>query len=200
MPKQVDHDLQRQTLAAAALGVIAEQGLEAARLRDVAARAGVTTGAVTHYFDGKDAMLEAALDEIVRQVLDDSDGTWTKPPRDAPALIDAIAEFLPLDAEGVQAWRIWLAFWGRAIVDERLRAKNRDYYAQFCGQIERAARALDGNLTKAQARDLADAIVAAVDGIGVRATLEPELWPAKRQRAALKTLLAPLLDAASTGD
>jgi TetR/AcrR family transcriptional regulator, transcriptional repressor of bet genes len=193
MPKQVDHDLQRQSIAAAALGVIAEHGLEAARLRDVAARAGVTTGAVTHYFDGKDAMLEAALDEIVRQVLDDPDGTWVRPPRDVAALVESIADFLPVDAEGVQAWRIWLAFWGRAIVDERLRAKNRDYYVQICRQIERAARALDGTLTKTEARDLADAIVAAVDGIGVRATLEPELWPAKRQRAALKTLLTPLL-------
>jgi TetR/AcrR family transcriptional regulator, transcriptional repressor of bet genes len=199
MPKQVDHDLQRQSIAAAALDVIAEQGLEAARLRDVAARAGVTTGAVTHYFDGKDAMLEAALDEIVRQVLDDTDGTWAGPPRDGATLIDAIAGFLPLDAEGVQAWRIWLAFWGRAIVDERLRAKNRDYYVQICGQIERAARALDEKTTKAQARDLADAIVAAVDGIGVRATLEPETWPPKRQRAALKTLLQPLLQTALKG-
>jgi TetR/AcrR family transcriptional repressor of bet genes len=193
MPKQVDHDLQRQTLAAAALGVIAEQGLEAARLRDVAARAGVTTGAVTHYFDGKDAMLEAALDEVVRQILDDQDAAWAKPPRDLDDLIRSIADFLPLDAEGMQGWRIWLAFWGRAIVDERLRAKHRDYYAQIAAKLQRAVKALTPSVTGAQAREIADAIIAAVDGIGVRATLEPELWPARRQRAALKTLLEPML-------
>jgi TetR/AcrR family transcriptional repressor of bet genes len=193
MPKQVDHDLQRQSLAAAALGVIAEQGLEAARLRDVAARAGVTTGAVTHYFDGKDAMLEAALDEIVRQILDDQDQAWTKPPRSLDDLIGSIADFLPLDAEGVQAWRIWLAFWGRAIVDERLRAKHRDYYVQISAKLQQAVRAIVPGTTTAEAREVTDAIVAAVDGIGVRATLEPELWSARRQRATLKTLLQPML-------
>jgi TetR/AcrR family transcriptional regulator, transcriptional repressor of bet genes len=198
MPKQVDHDQQRQSLAAAALGVIADQGLEAARLRDVAARAGVTTGAVTHYFDGKDAMLEAALDEIVRQILADQDAAWTQPPRGLDELIGSIADFLPLDVEGMQAWRIWLAFWGRAIVDERLRAKHRDYYVQISAKLQKAVRAIVPGATAAQARDIADAIVAAVDGIGVRATLEPELWPAKRQRAALKTLLEPLLSATLT--
>jgi TetR/AcrR family transcriptional regulator, transcriptional repressor of bet genes len=193
MPKQVDHDLQRQSLAAAALGVIAEHGLEAARLRDVAARAGVTTGAVTHYFDGKDAMLEAALDEIVRQILSDQDDVWAKPPRSLDDLIGSIADFLPLDPEGMQGWRIWLAFWGRAIVNERLRSKHRGYYVQISAKLQKAVRALVPGATASHARDLADAIVAAVDGIGVRATLEPELWPAKRQRAALKTLLEPML-------
>lgn len=196
MPKQVDHDLQRQSLAKAALAVIGAQGMEAARLRDVAARAGVTTGAVTHYFDGKGAMLEAALDEIVRQILEDQDAAWTRPPRNLDDLIGSIADFLPLDAEGVQAWRIWLAFWGRAIVDDRLRAKHREYYAQISAKLQKAVRALSPSASPAQARDLADAIIAAVDGIGVRATLEPELWPAKRQRAALKVLLEPVLSAA----
>jgi TetR/AcrR family transcriptional repressor of bet genes len=200
MPKQVDHDLQRQSIAAAALGVIAEQGLEAARLRDVAARAGVTTGAVTHYFDGKDAMLEAALDEIVRQILSDQDVAWTKPPRSLDELTGSIAGFLPLDAEGVQAWRIWLAFWGRAIVDERLRAKHRDYYVQISAKLQRTVRAIVPGTTAVQARDISDAIVAAVDGIGVRATLEPELWPARRQRAALKTLLEPMLRSTLQGE
>lgn len=195
MPKQVDHDQQRQSLAAAALSVIAEQGLDAARLRDVAARAGVTTGAVTHYFDGKDAMLEAALDEIVRQILDDQDAAWSNPPGGLDALIATIANFLPLDTDGMQAWRVWLAFWGRAIVDDRLRAKHRDYYAQISAKLQKAVRALSPSASPAQARDLADAIIAAVDGIGVRATLEPELWPAKRQRTALKILLEPVLSA-----
>lgn len=200
MPKQVDHDLQRQSIARAALSVIGAQGMDAARLRDVAAKAGVTTGAVTHYFDGKDAMLEAALDEIVRQILDDQDAVWAKPPRDLATLIDSIADFLPLDRDGVQAWRIWLAFWGRAIVDERLRAKHRDYYLQISGKLQKAVRALAPLTTAAHAREIADAIIAAVDGVGVRATLEPEIWPARRQRAALNTLLEPLLKSTLIGD
>ena len=33
----------------------------------------------------------------------------------------------------------------------------------------------------------------AVDGVGVRATFEAELWPAERQRRTLAALLRPLL-------
>ncbi|MFN9711886.1 MAG: TetR/AcrR family transcriptional regulator, partial [Alphaproteobacteria bacterium] len=70
MPKQVDAESQRLSIAEAAIRVIGDGGLENARLRDVARSAGVTTGAVTHYFDGKDAVLLAALDEMVRRILE----------------------------------------------------------------------------------------------------------------------------------
>jgi TetR/AcrR family transcriptional repressor of bet genes len=50
-----------------------------------------------------------------------------------------------------------------------------------------------GCLSPEQANRLADAVVAAVDGVGARATLEPEHWPASRQRETLATLLKPLL-------
>lgn len=193
MPKQIDHDAQRRLISQAALSVIGREGMEAARLRDVAAEAGLTTGAVTHYFDGKDAVLEAALAEIVREMLEDHDGSWESPPQDLEGLITALAGFLPLDDEDRKAWRIWLAFWGRAIVEERLRAKHQHYYGAIAGQLARAIRAAAPTLKPQAARELSDAIIAAIDGIGVRATLEPEAWPAKRQRATLQLLLEPLL-------
>src|SRR5438045_616199 len=69
MPKQVDAAAQRRAIAGAAIAVIDGAGLDGARLRDVARAANVTTGAVTHYFDDKDAVLEAALEEVVRRIL-----------------------------------------------------------------------------------------------------------------------------------
>ena len=62
MPKIVDHDKRRFTIAQAAVTVIAEQGLEATKLSDIARLAGMTTGSVSHYFSGKDAVLMAALE------------------------------------------------------------------------------------------------------------------------------------------
>jgi hypothetical protein len=40
---------------------------------------------------------------------------------------------------------------------------------------------------------LSDAIIAVIDGLGVRATLEPESWSPDRQRATLRLMLTPLL-------
>lgn len=193
MPKQVDILAQRQTIASAAVTVIGSAGLDGARLRDVARMANVTTGAVTHYFDSKDAVLEAALDEVVRRLLDKQAQTGALDGN----VIDRVCAFLPLNAETREEWRVWLAFWGRAIVNERLRAIHRDYYATI---VRRLAAALDaeGRLGGGRAEALADAIVAAVDGVGTRATLEPETWPPERQRETLRLLLAPLF--AGVGD
>ena len=69
MPKLVDHDARRAEIAAAAADAIDEQGLDRVRLVDVARRASCTTGAVSHYFPGKDAVLEAALDWAMRGYL-----------------------------------------------------------------------------------------------------------------------------------
>ncbi len=199
MPKQVDADLQRRAIAEAAIRVIGDAGLDGTRLRDVARAAQVTTGAVTHYFDSKDAVLLAALEEIVRRILDDK-GIEALPltARPVEAMFELACSILPLDADSRREWRVWLAFWGRAIADERLRTIHRDYYARIVGQL---AEGLSGapDLSPEDANRLADAIVAAVDGVGTRATLEPELWPPARQRETLSTLILPLLVRGSPG-
>lgn len=191
MPKLVDAEMQRRAIARAAIDVIGASGLENARLRDVARAAGVTTGAVTHYFDGKDEVLLAALDDIVQRILN-------RFPKASPdlglgeALFEMAYENLPLDLERRTEWRVWLAFWGGAMGDERHRARHRDYYVRMVGQLAEVLTTL-GGMSPEDANRHADAVVAAIDGIGARATLEPELWPASRQRDVLATLLKPLL-------
>ena len=191
MPKQVDIDTQRRAIADAAIRVIGDGGLENARLRDVARAAGVTTGAVTHYFDGKDEVLLAALDEMVRRILEQEialPGTM----RRGEAVFELAYAILPLDEASRNDWRVWMAFWGRAVADERMRARHRDYYVRMIGQLAEGLTGV-GGLSPERANQLADAVVAAIDGVGARATLEPEHWPAARQRQTLATLLNPLL-------
>jgi TetR/AcrR family transcriptional repressor of bet genes len=203
MPKRVDPAAQRLSIATAAIGVIDARGLDGARLRDVARAARVTTGAVTHYFDDKDAVLEAALDEIVRRTLMRMEaGRGSAGPTDIAAFIARSCTYLPLDDDSRREWRVWLAFWGRAIADARLRAIHRDYYARFAERLAKPLRMLrpDGPAPAPKhLRRTADALVAAIDGIGIRATLEPDLWPAKRQRETLRAVLLPLLTTFSTG-
>lgn len=187
MPKIVDHAAERKTIAQAAIGVISASGLEAARLRDVAAAAEVTTGAVTHYFESKDALLEATLTELADRLCE----RLAEAPKGRVApddLVEFCLSILPVDEENRQGWRSWLSFWGRAIVNPRLRRLHQRAYARFTANLAPVSGA-----NAARARDLADAIIAVVDGIGIRATLEPREWPPERQRRALRTLLLPLL-------
>lgn len=194
MPKQVDHDSRRRLIADAAIRVIDEMGLDAARLRDVARVGDVTTGAVTHYFASKDEVLEAALAEVVRRILEGEEAVAAS--GSDGDLIDAICGFLPLTDEARRDWRVWFAFWGRAVVNERLRALHRYYYAEVTRRLTTAlaARKQAGALPPdADPAMLADAVVAIIDGLGVRATLEPDEWPPDRQTATARLMLAPLL-------
>lgn len=196
MPKLVDHDEQRRAIAEAAVAVISAHGLDATRLRDVAEEADVTTGAVTHYFDGKDAVLEAALDEIVARIVEKQESLRDRQPaRSADELAAHAAEFLPIDAQARAEWRVWCAFWGRSIVNETLRRKHEAHYDRFGTVLAEMVRALAkaGVIApQTDARMTADAIIAAVDGVGIRVTQEPALWPPARQKALLNTLLLPL--------
>ncbi|MET9490469.1 TetR/AcrR family transcriptional regulator [Nocardia sp. NPDC006630] len=198
MPKQVDFAEQRRTIAAAAVAVIDKAGIDGARLRDVAAAANVTTGAVTHYFDGKDAVLEAALSEVVRRMLE-RPAPSTDVPIGLVSCIELFCGYLPLDAQGLGEWRVWLAFWGRAMTDERLAAVHRRYYEEIVERITRRLSTLQGASAPQELGVFADSVLAAIDGVGTRATLEPQSWPAERQRRTLSALLLPLLTTLTNG-
>jgi TetR/AcrR family transcriptional repressor of bet genes len=195
MPKRVDIEAQRRAIASAAIGIIDAAGLDGARLRDVARAAHVTTGAVTHYFDGKDAVLEAALEEVAQRTLQRLEAGRHRRSSDSATFVAQVGAYLPLDEPSRREWRVWLAFWGQAIADDRLRAIHRRYYKAFVDHVADALRLLAPRLSPREARAGADAVVAALDGVGTRATLEPEGWPPKRQRQTLAALLTPLLAA-----
>lgn len=182
MPKRVDHDQRRADIARAAVAMIAQHGLEDVKLTQIARAAGCTTGAVTHYFETKDDVLLAALEHVCAKLFAHSVEI------DASDPVGELAELLPIDAETLAEWKVWLAFWGRAAFVPRLAAVHRDYYRR----IEDSLSAILGDAGD-DAQLTAAAIIAAIDGIGTRVCLEPELWPPERQRALLVRLLSPLL-------
>ena len=65
----VTADDRRQQILDAAVRVFARQGYEASRVGDVAKEAGVAYGLVYHYFDSKEAVLEAVFREAWGRLL-----------------------------------------------------------------------------------------------------------------------------------
>jgi TetR/AcrR family transcriptional repressor of bet genes len=120
VPRQVDRLERRRALADAVFAVVAEQGLEAVSLREVAARAGVSMGAVQHYFASKDEMLRFALDHLHARVLNRLQaevGQLQDPGR--RELIEAgLSVMLPLTEEGRQEAAVNVGFVGKAMTDE----------------------------------------------------------------------------------
>jgi TetR/AcrR family transcriptional regulator, transcriptional repressor of bet genes len=143
VPKQVDHEERRRHIAAALLGIIVDQGLEAASLRDVAAAAGVSMGAVQHYFESKDEMLRFALqynhELLTRRVLSILAAS-PEPDTIRAALRMVLVELLPLDEASRAGTRLGAAILARGAVDPAVAAIVEMAYAGVIGFLVRHLR------------------------------------------------------------
>lgn len=173
MPKQVDHDKRRLAFAAAAYRVIARRGLAGATVREIAKEAGFTTGALVHYFPSKDEILIRASEYgalIVRKRMEKHAQTRTG----LEALRHVLFESLPLTAEMRGNWNVWLGFWDRSTHSAAIHKLTRERYAEWIGRIAGLidqAKSIGELPAELDAEVAAQAIVALVDGIGVRVLL-----------------------------
>lgn len=185
MPKIVDHDERRDAFAHAAKDVISKKGIESARLVDVARTAGATTGSLGHYFEDKDDLIDAALEALVADFearLRVGEG----------AFIDAALRFMPIDEESRRDARVWTAFITRSLVSKTVAEKVAKYWKLYHSRVARYLRDYEGRGPE-EAGVLADTIMAACDGLTVRAASDPEQWPASRVRAQLESILVQLI-------
>lgn len=87
-------DERRQRIMTAALDVIFEKGFAAARMDDVARRAGMSKGAVYLYFPSKEAVFEALIDGVAAPILDHVETVADAQPSAVDAL-DAMVALVP---------------------------------------------------------------------------------------------------------
>lgn len=182
LPKIVDPEEKRAALVAASWSVIAQEGLGAATLRRVASVAGVTTGALTHYFSDRDALLIEALRAAHvtagARMLEAAERDLSPKAR----LTAVVLEALPLDHNRLTEWKVWLAFWGAAAGDARLLEENRRRYAEWRQLLQALLLPLEKE--PRQSSEWADFLMVIIDGLGTRVTLaEPARFPRERTRA-----------------
>jgi AcrR family transcriptional regulator len=136
MPKQVDAKLKRSEFVEATWRVIRGEGLSAATLRRVAAEAGCTTGALTHYFSNREALLVQALRIAHFAAGARMIEAAERVKGDLRRLETIVLEALPLDAKRMQEWKTHLAFWGEAFDNEMLRQENARRFREWGELLE----------------------------------------------------------------
>ena len=185
MPKIVDRVERRAAIAAAAAGAIADEGIEAVTMKGIAARAGVTTGAVTHYFNDKDEVILAALlfvDAAMRSRLDVA-------LERGQSLVDALLAALPNDPASRRDWRVWRVFTNAASRSDLLMSH---YRAANTAWLDTAMHVLAEQLERRPDERDAQLVVAVVDSMGDAASADPTSWPIERQRQLIQHCLGRL--------
>ncbi|MFI0448940.1 TetR/AcrR family transcriptional regulator [Actinomadura sp. 6N118] len=127
MPRHVDHDARRKQIATAVCELIAERGFEAATLREVADRAGVSMGAVQRAFP-KDGMLRFALEHVIAQTDERGKRRIEAAGKTARALLTITLQEMALADEHRVEARVWLTFLTRAGVQKGFAQVLRDYH------------------------------------------------------------------------
>ncbi|MFE6844080.1 TetR/AcrR family transcriptional regulator [Streptomyces sp. NPDC057686] len=170
MPRQVDHEGRRRLIAEAVCRLADESGLEGVTLRDVAARAQVSMGAVQRCFRTKDEMLVFALGYVGERIGERVRARLLRSPAQSAgtALGHAATEISLLREEHRAEARVWLAFVAQAAVSEPLAGTLKANYAalqeSFTQLIAEAAEDADRAVPLDPQRE-ARTLLALADGL-----------------------------------
>ncbi|WP_404298120.1 transcriptional regulator BetI [Halomonas sp.] len=192
MPKVGMEPIRRQQLIMATMAAIDEVGLADATVMRIAGHAGVSAGIISHYFGGKDGLLEATM----RQILSDLGEavairrralTTTSPRDHIGAIIDG--NFDRSQVTGPVA-KTWLAFWASSMHKPELarlqQVNDRRLYANLCYQFRRL-------MLRDEASACARALAALIDGLWLRGALTIEGLDSEEARRLARDYLDRLL-------
>lgn len=182
-------------IIAAARTVIAERGLHATTVRDIAAAAEVAVGTVTYHFSGIAEVLAGVLESEMEDYSAPIMSQAAAAPTGLAGLIEITGGLLASGERAVQHWKLWLDFWALAARYPR--------YSRWQSEVYRELHALvasiltrgtaDGTLAVADPQASAVEFVALLDGLVVQCYLpHPRLTP-DRARTMLDAYVARTL-------
>ncbi len=190
MPKTVDCDQRRAEFVDATWRIIRNEGFRAATLRRVAAEARCTTGALTHYFNNREALLLGALKRThaaAAQRMLAAAREFASGPRELEAVV---LEALPLDDQRMDEWKTRLAFWDAASESDSLRRENLKHFNEWSEFLRECLAPLEPNF-RIRNREVM-LLAALVDGLAMR--LLTQCRTSEQLRTAAPEIVAAVRD------
>lgn len=175
--QRVGEEARRAALIEATLDLIAEGGPQAATVRAIALRAGVTPGLIRHYFATKEELVAAAHETLMTGLTEASAASLGDLPDDPLARLAAfVANAVSPPVTDPRAVALWAASMQLVPRDETMRKVHQQTYLQFRDRLEAM---IDDALTAEgrgdeDTRALAIAGNALLDGLWIEAGALPE--------------------------
>lgn len=184
----------RDELIDATITAIYEDGLKDTTLAAIGKRAGLSPALVNHYFDGKEALLEATMRRLLRNLGDDIAARLPAAPTPLArlhAIIDGCfspRHFLP------ESMVAWLTFWLEVRRNPRFARLQRMLNRRFESNIMFALRQM---VPSALAEDIFLGLTALIDGFWWAYALDAKRVQPARARRLCRDYLASRLPAGS---
>jgi AcrR family transcriptional regulator len=167
----------RERILAAAVGRIAEEGIDDVRIARVAMDAGVSPSLVHYHFETREALLAEALEYSYERAGDSRMGEAEE------TLAHKVDQLLPYPGSLERDWILWVELWLRAIRHPELRPTAKQLYDR-----------LRAWLSEEMDERAADRLIALADGYGVRVLIGAmDIEDARREIWAALTEARPLV-------
>ncbi len=162
--------------------VIARDGVASAKLKDIALESGVSLGLIQHYFGTRDELVNATFQVMMQATtLSARDAV---PWRDDPLM--ALLSLLRLHVTGTVAfserWQFWIELWAASGRSAHTRRVGSRIYQLWGAPVLRALEGLQlaGRISPTADLDrLALGTLALMDGLSIRAVVDPEVVSAE---------------------
>ncbi|MBW8350545.1 TetR family transcriptional regulator [Bacillus sp. IITD106] len=194
MPRIVNHEKKRKSIAETAWNIIKKEGIEKASIRRVAVEAGMSAGALRHYFSTKDEMLLFIMDYYLEEGKKRSQSkSWSDNPLQAVA--EVLLELVPIDEEKKIETSVWWILALQSLTSDTLKEKKDEMtngmYELANSMIE--ILVLQGILSDSTNVKLEKSRLAAlIDGLSIHALLRPDVYSPEKVKEVIRYHLETL--------
>jgi TetR/AcrR family transcriptional regulator, transcriptional repressor of bet genes len=173
--KRESEETRRDALIAAALDLVALGGPQAATVRAIAQRAGVTPGLIRHYFSSKEELTRAAYRHLMQRLTRDSAGVLLAGDLGPTARLAAFvsASLRPPVVDPLRLG-LWAGFLNALRLDPEMCAIHEQGYRAYRDILESLIAALPRSASPAQCRRDAIACNAVIDGLWLEGSALPD--------------------------
>jgi TetR/AcrR family transcriptional repressor of bet genes len=170
-------EARRDALVSAALALVAEGGAQAATVRAIAERAGVTPGLIRHYFQTKEELTRAAYMALMSRMTEDNAAVLAVAPGTPEArLASFVAASLRPPVVDAERLGLWAAFLHGVRTDNQMRAVHEAGYIGYRDRLQDLIADLPRPSSPETLRAHAIACNAVIDGLWLEGSALPEAF------------------------
>src|SRR5690606_8894269 len=188
MPKIVNHEQKRKSIAEAAWNIIKREGMEKASIRRVALEAGMSAGSLRHYFSTQDEMLLFIMNYFLEEGKKRTEQKdWSENP--LQAVEEILLELVPMDEEKKVETSVWWIFAIRSLTSEVLQEKKDEMtdgtYELVNSMIqmlilhEIVPNSINVELETSR-------LAALIEGLSIHALLRPDVYSEEKVREVIR--------------